>query len=225
MPTTPPVLPPARERLHALMLNTIADEAAHHNWHYHAARPMPVPASWKPDQTVLGDCSKGVQYLCRWADAPDPMGNAFGPYGNSQTIWLKLQHLDHPAELEVGDIVTFGLAGSEHAAMVIEPGADPLLWSFGHEGAPNSYRLSQDGRVAQYLRLPVVYVPTPADRLRAMTGWFAWVAWRLGEGDWKPFGKTNPRVRPNVNRLIPLTWWARLAQFLANRSSGDKVTS
>lgn len=213
-------LPPARKRLHDLMAATIADEAAHHDWTYQAVRPMAVPATWQPGQAVRGDCSKGVQYLCHWAGAPDPMGNGYSAYGNSQTIWLKLQHLALPAELAVGDVVTFGAWGSEHAAMVLEPGTDPKVWSFGHQGAPNSYRLSQDPRPQQYLRLPVVYVPTPADVLRARTGWFAWVAWRLGEGDWRHYGPRNPVVRPNVPKAVPAAWWLRLSQFLANRKNG-----
>ncbi len=221
MPTTTPGLPPARQRLREYMLATLADEHAHHDWHYRAVRPMPVPAAWHPLQTVRGDCSKGVQYLCHWADAPDPMGNGFSSYGNSQTIWLKLQHLAHRSELQVGDPVTFGPWGSEHAAMVLEPGDDPLVWGFGHEGAPSTTRLSWDRRPQQYLRLPVVYVPTPEDKLRARTTWFAWVAWRLGEGDWRHYGPANALVRPNVPKRIPAEWWLRFAQFLADRKKGS----
>lgn len=210
-----------RAALAKLMRATLADEAAHHDWTYAEVRPMPVPPSWKPGQQVRGDCSKGVQFLSHWAGGPDPMGEGYGPYGNSQTIWLKLQHLDHPSELQVGDIVTFGPDGDQHAAMVLEAGADPLLWSFGHQGAPDTYRLSQDGRAAQYLRNPVPkYVPTSADRLRARTGWFAWVAWRLAEGDWRHYVPSDPKVRPAVPKRIPLGWWRRYAKFLLRRKRG-----
>lgn len=218
-------LAPARGRLVALMKATLDDQAKNHDWTYRAVRPMPVPAKWSAGLRVTGDCSKGVQYLCHWAGAPDPMGNGFGPYGNSQTIWSHLQHADRPGELEPGDVVTFGAWGSEHAAMVLEPGDDPLLWSFGHQGAPNTYRLSLDRREHQLLRLPIKYVPTPQDRLRARTGWFAWVAWRLGEGDWRHHKPSAKNVRPNVPRLIPARWWVRYAQFLAARKRGDKATS
>lgn len=214
-------LAPARQRLVELMDATLADEAAHHTWTYRAVRPVPVPAAWKPGQRVTGDCSKGVQMLAHWGRAPDPMQNGFGPYGNSQTICMRLQHLDRASELEPGDIVTFGAWGGEHAAMVKEAGTDPLLWSFGHQGAPNTYRLSQDGRVHQLLRLPVVYVPTPADRLRAQTGWFAWVAWRLGEGDWRHHAPADPAVRPSVPKTISPNWWLRYSQFLANRKRAN----
>lgn len=212
-----------RMKIASIALATIEDEAQAHTWTYRAIRPMTVPPAWKPGQKVEGDCSKYVQYLCRWAKAPDPMNNDWGPYGNSQTIWLTLQHLDNRADLLVGDPVTFGHDGDEHAAIVIEAGADPLVASFGHQGAPNSYRLSQDAREQQYLRLPVAaYVPTPDDRLRARTGWFAWVAWRLGEGDWAGRGKANSAVRPAVPRVIPPGWWKRYAAFVANRKKGTK---
>jgi hypothetical protein len=56
---------------------------------------------------------------------------------------------------------------------------------------------------------------TPADKLRAKAGWFAWVAWRLGQGDLKPYGKANPNVRPRLRRAVPSSWWPRLARFLA----------
>ncbi len=221
-------MPPSgvRLKLQKLMAATLADEQAHHDWTYHAVRPLPVPPSWKPGQHVTGDCSKGVQMLAKWAAAPDPMGNNFGVYGNSQTICLHLQHLAQPSELAVGDIVTFGPNGRDHAAMVLKAGADPLLWSFGHQGAPNSYRLSADTRVHQLLRLPApAYVPTAEDKLRAETGYWAWVQWRLGEGDWFHYAPATATVRPNVPKLIPPAWWVAYLQFLANRKKGNPPTT
>lgn len=210
--------PDYRAELVTLMQETLLDERIRGDWTYRAVRPMPVPFSWRPGQWVTGDCSKGVQYLCRWAGTHDPMGRNYDPYGNSQTLWSNLQSLDQPNDLLPGDIVTFGYNGDDHAAMVLEPSADPVLWSFGHQGAPNTYRLSYDTRPKQYRRNPLpVHVPTPEERLRAMTGWFAWVAWRLGEGDWRTYGKLNPRVRPDVPKMIPPDWWKRYADFLRNR--------
>jgi hypothetical protein len=208
------------------MLATIADEQAHHDWTYQAVRPLPVPPSWKAGQAITADCSKAVQMLAHWAGGPDPMGNGFGPYGNSQTLWLKLQHLASPDMLLIGDIVTFGPDGSDHAAFVQKRGVDPLLWSDGHQGAPNNYLLSQDGRPAQYLRYPVpTYKPTQEDVLRARTDWFAWCAWRLGEGDWRHYGPANATVRPDVPAVIPASWWMRWVKFLAARNKGTAASS
>lgn len=211
-----------RTRLAELMKATLADEARQHDWTYRAVRPMYVPPSWHAGERIVGDCSKGVQYLNRWAGCADPMGENYGPYGNSSTLWMHLQHLAHPSDLQVGDVVTFGVAGSEHAAMVLKAGADPVVWSFGHQGAPDSYPLSSDHRPQQYLRNPLPkYVPTAQERLRAKTGWFAWMAWTQGEGDWRHYGAKNAKVRPNVPAVIPLSWWRRRAQFLLARKSGS----
>jgi hypothetical protein len=219
--------PDFRQMLGEIMTATVSDEQANHDWHYHAVRPMAVPPTWHPGQLVTGDCSKGYQYLNRWVGAPDPMHELYGPYGNSQTLWASLPHLVSARDLLVGDCVTFGFDGEEHAAGVKEAasaanGWDPLLWSFGHEGAPNFYRLSQDHREAQFLRNPLpVFVPTPAQECRFRTGWFAWVSWKLGEGDWRAYGRSDRTVRPNVPKVIPLGWWQRYAKFLARRHHGN----
>ncbi len=209
-------------KLEQLMDETAADHA---NWTYRAVRPIAVGnRPWRKGMKVISDCSKGVQKLCWWAHCPhDPLGRNWDEYGNSQTLWSACQHLDHASDLRVGDFVTFGRDGEEHAAMVRKTGADPLLWSDGHQGAPNFYRLSQDKRTHQYLRNPLPkYEPTKAERCRARTGWFAWVAWRLGEGDWHTYGNSNPKVRPNVPKRIPFTWWTRYARFIARRKKADR---
>lgn len=216
-------MPDIRAELHRLMLATMFDEAQRHDWDYRAVRPLVVPAVWKPGDHVVGDCSKGVQYLDRWAGNQfDPMGMGWGPFGNSQTLCLHLEHVASPGDLDVGDDVTFGWAGNEHAAKVLEKGPDPWMWSFGHQGAPNKYRLSWDRRVKQFLRIHVVEPPpTPQEKLRALTGWFSWVAWRLGEGPWRKYGQANANVRPNVPKLIPVKWWKEYALFLKNRGGGN----
>lgn len=224
MPTMTPGLPPARQRLHDLMTQTVADEKKSSTWTYRAVRPLSVPVSWKVGQRVTGDCSKGVQMLCRWAGAPDPMRNSYSAYGNSSTIWAVLPRINK-SQLEVGDIVLFGPNGNDHAAMVYQVDADPMLWSFGHQGAPNFYRLSYDSREKSYRKLMLDPAPGPADKLRAETGYWAWLAWRLGEADWHGYGKANPSVRPNVSRLIPGSWWVQLAQYLANRKRANEATT
>jgi hypothetical protein len=45
--------------------------------------------------------------------------------------------------------------------------------------------------------------PTPQDKLRAKTGFYAWVAWRLGEGPWQHYSPANKTVRPAVLRPDP----------------------
>jgi hypothetical protein len=226
-----------RAQMQRVMRSTLEDEAEHGTWGYHAVRPcyMPTPARvWQPRTKVKGDCSKGCQFISYWSPpAPDPMGQGWGPFGNSQTLWLRCQHLDSPWQLKVGDFVTFGRDGHDHAACVLEAGVDPLMWGFGHQGAPNTTRLSWDRRAKQYLRNPLPdYVPTPEDRLRARTGWFAWMAWYgtsdsrpFGEGDWRHHKARDPRVRPNVPRVIPAGWWVRRARFLLRRNQANHATA
>jgi len=216
-----------RKAMVKLMELTIADEQTHGNWTYAAVRPLETPERpWVPGVHRRGDCSKGGQWIAYWAGAPDPFGMDFGPYGNSQTAWSNLQHLDHASELLPGDMITFGRDGQKHLSVVQEAGADPLLWSWGHQGAPNNYRLSQDSRERQFLRMPIAaYVPTPEDKLRAKTGWFAWMQWALGEGDWKGHPKSAKGVRPNVPRPIPVSWWKRRAMFLLRRKRGNRPTT
>lgn len=216
MSPAPKPLHPIRKKLRELMLATLADSE---NWTYRAVRPLPIPLTWRKGQKVISDCSWGVKLLNRWAKAPDPMRTGYGPWGNSGTLTASLPHLDHPSQLLVGDPVTFGPHGDEHAAAVLEPGDDPLLWSDGHQGAPNTYRLSNDHREQHYLRLILPdWKPTKADLLRAKTGYWSWLQWALAEGAWRGYTKRDRNVRPNVPKIIPLSWWKRRARFVANRN-------
>ncbi len=217
-----------RALLAKTMKATLAAEAAHHNWTYAEVRPLPMPPrKLSPAAAVLADCSKGVQYICWWTPgAPDPMGNGWSEYGNSQTIWSALHHLDTVEQLEIGDVVTFGVDGDAHAAMVLEAGPDPLLWSHGHQGAPDTYRLTADTRPHQFLKLPLADPPpTAAELLHAKTGFYSWVAWKLGEGPWAPYGSSNPAVRPLVNRTISQDWWRRFNAFVDARKNGNPSTT
>lgn len=219
-----------RKELQNVMRETILDQNKNGNWSYWFYRPISGKPTklrkYIPGIKYRGDCSKGVQFICWWVPGcPDPMDNGWADWGNSQTLCVRLDHVGSPRDLLVGDIVTFGNYGSEHAAMVVEAdpvNGDPLLWSFGHQGAPNLYRLSHDKRPQQYRRLPVAIVLTEDDMLRARDDWFAWVAWKLGEGPWKLHGKASPKVRPNVPKVIPMKWWLELAKFLRRRKKGNK---
>ena len=62
------------------------------------------------------------------------------------------------------------------------------------------------------------YVPpkpatlTKADKLRAKTGEWSWIAWRFGQAAWKGYPKAAPSVRPNVPKTIPAAWWSDAAK-------------
>ena len=53
--------------------------------------------------------------------------------------------------------------------------------------------------------------------LRKRTGYYAWEAWYDGREEWKPYGRKNRSVRPNVPRVIAAAWWARRALRIARR--------
>lgn len=146
-------LPPSRrDLLHAFMTATAGNA---YGWNYREVRPLPLPP--KLSHGVNADCSFGIKILCDWAGIKDPTGDSYDGYGNSVSIYHALQKLaglDNSTAptakaltaAQVGDILLFGPNGAWHATMVYKAGADPLLWSHGHQGAPNIYPLSADNR-------------------------------------------------------------------------------
>jgi hypothetical protein len=161
-----------RKRVHRVMCATVGNP---YHWTYWAVRPSKLPKSrltenaWKTLATLQAalrkltsgakwDCSFGVKsvfYLAGVED--DPTGEGWGAWGNSSTTYdhlPKAPGLDNAlrpsapdlARCKVGWIVLVGQDGAEHMAAIMESGPDPLLWSFGHEGAPDSYLLSADAR-------------------------------------------------------------------------------
>ena len=72
----------------------------------------------------------------------------------------------------------------------------------------------------EFIRVPGTTVVDNSAELRKRTGYWSWVAWRLGEADWKQWGPKNPEVRPAVPANIPLsrpTWFPRLTLYLSRR--------
>jgi hypothetical protein len=212
---------PQRQKLEQLMRGTLADSS---HWDYRAVRPLFVYPKWERGQHINADCSFGCKLLCRWARIlDDPTGGHYDGFGNSTSIAVHLRHLASAGACQVGDIVCSGSDGhSSHAAMVLEPGSDPLMWSHGHEGAPNAYRLSQDSRRKTFCRLNVgTFKLTPVQKLRMQSGYWAWLCWTLGEGDWKKYPPMADKVRPDVPVPISKTWWNRREKFMQARSEAN----
>jgi hypothetical protein len=203
-----------RTTMESVMDQTVADEVAHFLWTYLAVRPEEV-VIWHAGEKVKSDCSTGARIVSRTSGGPDPMGLHYAPYGNSTTACAHLHHLDNYSDLEVGDYVTMGYLGQDHMTVVRKKGNTPqeiILWSDGGPDAPNFYALAFDTRPHQLLRNPVANpIETPAEKLRAKTGFHSWAQWRTGRGPWVTYGKRNKRVRPNVRKRVPVRWWAMLA--------------
>ena len=94
--------------------------------------------------SIQADCSEMVTELCRWAGLADPNGLNYAYAGYTGTMLAQLPHYDNPASALVGALVVFGPGTGEHVCMVIEPGADPLLFSHGQEAGPFAIRLSAE---------------------------------------------------------------------------------
>lgn len=95
---------------------------------------------------VTMDCSEAVTCLCKWAGLHDPNGNGYNGQGYTGTLLAHLPHYSDPAAAMVGALVVFGPGTGEHVVMVMEPGADPLLFSHGSEAGPVPIRLSAERR-------------------------------------------------------------------------------
>lgn len=158
--------------LHLVMVATLGNP---YGWTYNLVRPLYLPkrrltraelatiTAAKKALALLvtkyrSDCSWGAKtlfYLIGAAD--DPTGQAWGGYGNSSSIYshlpkrFGLDNAYHPtgadlARCKVGDIGVVGVNGKDHVWVVMEEGSNPLVWSDGHQGAPNSYRVLDDAR-------------------------------------------------------------------------------
>jgi hypothetical protein len=134
--------PSVRELLHAYMAATAGNP---YGWTYNEVRPLALPAAVLA-HGVKADCSFGIKVICKWAGAPDPTGEHYDEYGNSVSMYQHLPHITL-AQAQVGDIIVFGPNGQWHATMIFKPDPNnPMLWSHGHQGAPNLYPLSADTR-------------------------------------------------------------------------------
>jgi hypothetical protein len=134
------VAPSKRDLLRAYMIATAGNR---YDWNYREVRPLSLPP--KLAHSVNADCSFGIKILCDWAGIDDPTGGKYDGWGNSGSMYKHLPHITLD-QAKIGDIVVFGPNGEWHAAMILEPGKNPRLWSHGHQGAPNLYNLSDDKR-------------------------------------------------------------------------------
>lgn len=224
------------------MALTVTDEREDGNATYAAVRPSGVPTTTRRYVRKIkwrADCSSGARDVCWWTPgAPDPFQNNWAPYGNSSTIWLRLDHESDWSKVEVGDFFTFGYRyGEKHVAMVYDTTdpKNPKLWNFGRQGEPIITDVETEigfhrGMSVTLCKARIVDPPmTPQDKLRTMTGFYAWIAWKgtpesrpAGEGPWRHYKAADKKVRPDVPRVISAIWWVRRRRFLLNRKRPNK---
>ncbi len=141
-----------RSHLAALMRWTAEHERL---IHYAQRRPMTtahlreqeLADRFAAGRTIAMDCSEGVTLLCRLAGLADPNGRDYDGQGFTGTLLAYLPHYTDPAGADVGALVVFGPGGGDHVAMVLVPGADPLLWSHGAEAGPRLVRFSVEDAI------------------------------------------------------------------------------
>jgi len=114
---------------------------------YGQVRPVPLGAikAHKPNTT---DCSGSITGIFYTAGAPDPNG---GDYSRTELMYTgTLIHAGASipiAKLMPADLVIYSVGGTTvHAALVIDAGLDPLLFSHGGPdgAAPHDIRLSAE---------------------------------------------------------------------------------
>lgn len=118
--------------------------------HYAQVRPMDTTrisearlhAILSAGGGISMDCSEAVTALCKWAGLHDPNGNHYNGLGFTGTLLDHLPHYTDPRIARIGALVVFGPGNGDHVAMVMQRGADPLLFSHGSEGGPRRVRYS-----------------------------------------------------------------------------------
>jgi cell wall-associated NlpC family hydrolase len=136
----------------------VARWAVAHAAEIHYAELRPIESLAHPRRLpIRTDCSGFVTLCYAWAGAPDPNGLGYSGQGYTGTLLEHLQRVP-PDGVEPGDVVVWGEPPGVHAALVLEPGSDPLLCSHGVERGPLEIRLSAERRVrpepATWLTLP-----------------------------------------------------------------------
>jgi hypothetical protein len=91
---------------------------------------------------IQADCSQIAQQAFRWVELEDPCGLGYRYAGDTGAMLRHLPHYTNPRGAGRGALAIFGPGRGEHVSIVIEPGADPLLWSHGRPGV-DLWRLSQ----------------------------------------------------------------------------------
>ena len=110
----------------------------------------------KGDFTI--DCSQAVTLVAHVSGAGDPNGGNWRSDGYTGTLVTGCKPITR-AQAKPGDLRVFGRGTGHHVCMVMQPGADPLLFSHGQENDPIAIRESVEARFqpsgGTFLRLPI----------------------------------------------------------------------
>lgn len=118
------------------------------------------------------------------------------------------------------------------------PGTTVVAWQFTDRAIVKGHALDGSRLLVgvKSLEIPRPVAPKPAPRptpkpapkptpgrkapavLKAERGYWPWLEWYMGEGDWRGYVRQAKAVRPNVPRVIPARWWKAERAFLKARS-------
>jgi peptidoglycan hydrolase-like protein with peptidoglycan-binding domain len=150
----------ARDDLVALAKSTVPQHA---HFTYEEIRPMRLSRVWP----WVGDCSTFVTWLFWMLNLPDPNQLGYNGIGNTQSLYAKGTKISS-GQVQPGDVVVYNATSgltTQHTALVVEGGPDPLTVSMGQQGDPSFVHVSQDGRTPFYVRfLPADPAPTPTPK-------------------------------------------------------------
>lgn len=125
---------------------------------YEEVRPFPLGAKLPMDN----DCSATFTDCYYLAGAPDPNGPAYhyDGYGNTDSLAANGQGIAQSQILPGDAVIYYGTADcapgtTEHVAMVITPGDDPMTMSHGWSGEPAYVTVNSDGRPHRFFRFAV----------------------------------------------------------------------
>ncbi len=108
--------------------------------HYLQERPFEPSAIAERRLPLSIDCSASTAQLYKDAGRPDPNGNDYSGYGNTETLRSFTPLRKSVSAARVGDFIVYGPDGRpdlQHVVVVYERrGNNPVVWSHGQEAGP-----------------------------------------------------------------------------------------
>lgn len=108
--------------------------------HYLQERPFDPDAIAKRELPLSMDCSASTTQLYKDAGRPDPNGNDYSGYGNTETLRSHTPRRKSVRAAKPGDYIVYGPDGRpdlQHVVVVYaRNGSNPKTWSHGQEAGP-----------------------------------------------------------------------------------------
>jgi hypothetical protein len=110
--------------------------------HYLQQRPFDPTSFLRRDIPMYADCSATTTMIYRAAGRPDPNGRDYDGTGYTGTLRAHTPKRRTIRGCKPGDFIVYGRGGGAHVVVVLESGANPLVWSHGQEAGPLTTRHS-----------------------------------------------------------------------------------